>query len=150
MIGDPLWDAFAGAAITIELPVGRRLLEPRPPGETGAFPLPDSAHIITAWNPGGVATTRARNVERGRDLDATLGHYQALPTIGSGIDGSFPEPGLAVVGLSDGDAVAIGRRFGQVAIYRWTSDSLTIVGADHPGEQVMGWELTERVIIHQF
>jgi hypothetical protein len=150
MIDDPLWDAFAGAVITIELGVGRRVLEPRPTGVVGTFPLADPVHIITEWNPGGAPSTLASNIERAKDLDASLDQLQPLPTIGSAVDGSFPEPGVAVVGLSETQAIEFGRRFGQAAIYRWTPDSLTILGADHLGEHVMGWELTEREITHRF
>jgi hypothetical protein len=52
------------------------------------------------------------------------------------------EPGFGVLDMELDVAVQLGRRFGQVAIYRWTRDTLSIVGVDDPSTIDMGWTLT--------
>ena len=51
------------------------------------------------------------------------------------------EPGFGVLGLELDDAVELGRRFEQAAIYRWTADALAIVGVDDGRRVEMGWSV---------
>jgi hypothetical protein len=136
-----LWEAFAGAVVRISLPDGDHRIEPRPPGNAGNHPFGSPIHIITAYNPRGIEADVAANEARHAALAEALGSREAFATVGSATDGSMAEPGLAVVGLELDEAVALGRRFGQVAIYRWTTDALAIIGVDDRRTVEMGWSL---------
>ncbi|MEZ5245432.1 MAG: DUF3293 domain-containing protein [Acidimicrobiales bacterium] len=136
-----LWEAFAGAVVRISLPDGDHRIEPRSPGRTGDHPFGSPIHIITAYNPGGIEADVATNEARHAALAEALGARETFATVGSAPDGSMAEPGLAVIGLEADEAVELGRRFGQEAIYRWTADALTIVGVRVPDTVEMGWSL---------
>lgn len=74
---------------------------------------------VTAYNPGGRRADAAANTAAQERLEATL-RETSRPVLrgeGAGDDGHWPpEPSLLVLGLSRADAVALARRFGQVAI----------------------------------
>lgn len=142
----PSLDSYAGAVVTIDF--GDRLcrLEPRLQGVVlGTFPFTAGCHIITANNPLGVPISEHENAVAHRALLewASAGDFETHPTVGSAPDGSIPEPGLLVLGLSRLEAVEVGIRFGQSAIYEWSAMELRIVGALEPGELVFGWSLAE-------
>ncbi|HEX6975596.1 MAG TPA: DUF3293 domain-containing protein, partial [Vicinamibacterales bacterium] len=81
-----------------------------------------SAHrfaFITAWNPGSIPLAPAENDARQRRLGAELERLglRALPGEGVGDDPSWaPEESLMVFNVSEGRGVALGRKFGQLAI----------------------------------
>ncbi|MDH3425526.1 MAG: DUF3293 domain-containing protein [Acidimicrobiia bacterium] len=143
---DELLDGFARAVVTISFDHGTRVLHPHPNGDVGpGFPFEQPVHIVTAYNPGGVVSDAASNAARHRslvDAVAALG-VETLETIGSGPDGSIPEPGLLMAGLVRETAIAVGRRFGQSAIYEWRNDGLEVLGVDTPSSRVLGWRLAE-------
>lgn len=136
-----MWDGFAEAVVRIEMPAGPVILAPRENG-VDEFPLGAPVHIITAYNPAGVRADETANRARHRELERRVARYNALPTLGSDPGGSMPEPGYALLDVSLDTAVEIGREFGQRAIYRWTDDSLTIIGVDEPVELRLGWLLS--------
>lgn len=136
-----LWEAFAGAVVRISLPAGDHRIEPRPSGMTGYFSFAAPVDIITAYNPAGIESDVEANEARHASLATALRSRETFATVGSAPDGSMAEPGIAVVGLEFDEAVELGRRFGQVAIYRWTADALAIVGVDDRRTVEMGWSL---------
>ncbi len=138
---DDIWDGFTNAVVTIDLPSGRHRIEPRPDGATGDFPFDAAVHIVTPYNPDGVETTAEANQ---RSLDrflAIVDQLTAHPTVGSAPDGSMAEPGRAIEGLALPDAIELGRRFGQRAIYRWSADALSVIGVDEDTRHDAGWRL---------
>ncbi|MEQ8841117.1 MAG: DUF3293 domain-containing protein [Acidimicrobiales bacterium] len=140
---DDIWDAFAQAVVTIEMPEGPRRLEPRPVGEVGVFPFATPVHIITAHNPAGEPDDPVANERRHRELTEHLVGHRMMATVGSAVDGTMAEPGLGVIGLDDRVAIELGRRFGQLAIYRWTAEALEIVGIDEARRIESGWALVD-------
>ena len=89
-------------------------------------------HVITAWNPASSQVHADTNAEadaalRGLLLEAEVAHERCT---GSNPDGSWREEGWVVVGLSRHEAVSLGRRFGQDAIYEATAEELLIVWCD--------------------
>jgi hypothetical protein len=136
-----MWDGFAGAVVRIRLTTGAVVLTPRAEG-VDAFPFDAPVHIVTAHNPAGVETDEATNERRHRELGRRLASHLVVPTVGSAPDGSMAEPGYAVLDVSLEGALEIGREFGQRAIYRWTADSLSIVGTDEPHLRHLGWSLS--------
>jgi hypothetical protein len=74
---------------------------------------------ITAWNPGSTELSRSENDVRHARLKEELMHlgYEAFEGHGEPADSDWaPEQSLLVLGVSEEDAVAIGRSFGQSAI----------------------------------
>ena len=75
--------------------------------------------FITASNPGSVGLTAATNAARHRDLirEVTRAGMSCLSGLGIGEDAQWePEESLLVLGCSEAKAVALGRRFGQLAV----------------------------------
>lgn len=145
-----MWAGFSEAVVELVLDTGRVLLEPRPAGVVAAFPLDDPVHIVTAFNPAGVAATLEQNLAAHGRLRTALGSAVRFETVGSAPDGGFAEPGFAFV-AAESEALAIGEQFGQAAIYRWSADALTILGVDESGRRHrLGWALSDRVVTHRF
>ncbi len=146
-VGDPppvdaLWQGFAGAVVRVALPTGPHRLAPVASGTLGRFPFSSPVHIITAHNPGGAEIDAAANAVRHRELHGALAGQTCIDTVGSAPDGSMAEPGFGVLDIELDVALDLGRRFGQVAIYRWTPETLSIVGVDDPTTVDLGWALT--------
>lgn len=140
---DAIWDGFASAIVTLALPSGRHRLARAELGTTGgAFPFDADVHVVTAYNPAGIEASADDNRQRHAALLATVADLRTHPTVGSAPDGSIAEPGCAIVGIDTDRALALGRRFGQRAIYQWTPDALVIVGVDEPTRLRSGWRLT--------
>jgi hypothetical protein len=74
--------------------------------------------FITACNPGSVPLPRADNVRRNLALLAELRrHGPVLDGIGVGEDATWePEPSFLALGISRSRAVALARKYGQLAI----------------------------------
>ena len=73
---------------------------------------------ITAYNPGSVAAPRERNEQRQQELKQAVAEsgYPFYSGEGKG-DGDWPaEPSLLVLGVSEAEAAAMARRFGQAAV----------------------------------
>jgi hypothetical protein len=140
-MSEELWDAFASAVIRLSMSDRDRRLEPRPHGSVGRFTFSSPVHIITAHNPAGEESDPEENAARHAQLERELERWTTLASLGSAPDGSMAEPGFAVLEMTQREAIAIGRRFGQVAIYRWTSQALSIVGVEDEQRRDMGWAL---------
>lgn len=141
---DLLLESFARAVVTIHFEDGTRVLHPQPAGDVGSdFPYPHPVHIVTAYNPGGRVGDATSNAAGHRLLVAAVAELGApsVATVGSAADGSIPEPGLLIAGLSRRVAIDLGRRFGQRAIYEWSHDRLEILGVAEPAAIALGWRL---------
>ena len=86
--------------------------------------------VLTAWNPGSEPFSDTENAERHRQLCARLdelGHTW-LPALGASPDGSWSEESVAVPGLDRETALALGREFGQEAVFEVTAENLRVHG----------------------
>jgi len=75
--------------------------------------------FLTAWNPRSTPLPEARNLVRQEALKRELeqGGYAWIEGRGVGADATWaPEPSVLVLGVSEPDAIALGRRHGQHAI----------------------------------
>lgn len=140
---DEMWQGFAQAIVTLQLDGARAVLQPEEPDRVGSFPFLNPVHIVTAFNPAGLETDARENDRRHVAFGRVVEHYETFPTIGSAPDGSFAEPGYGLVDVSTDDALDVARTFGQRAIYRWTSDALTILGVTESIELRLGWTLID-------
>jgi len=107
----------------------------------GLFPFDRPVHIITAYNQRGHESTEATNLAQHTLLEQELQEFHTIPTVGSGPDGTFPEPGFAILEISTGEALRVGKHFHQEAIYRWTASALYVLGVFNPVEISLGWRL---------
>lgn len=121
---------------------GMAVLEPAEPDSVGDFPFGLPVHVITAYNPAAVEGDEDGNERRHASLTTALSAYDTIPSVGSARDGSLAEPGFGVLDITTATAVGIGRSFGQIAIYRWSAEALTIVAVDDSTELRLGWSLT--------
>lgn len=87
-------------------------------------------HVITAWNAGDERPGREANDRANEALRADLvaAGCAPVPAIGSDPASDHAEESWAVTGLSDADACAIGRKYGQWAVFRIDADAQTVVG----------------------
>src|SRR5699024_4627256 len=85
--------------------------------------------IVTAWNPGELRPERAVNERANARLFAELeqGGRRAFPARGRDVRGRHVEPSFAVVGLSPREAVALGRRYAQAAVFYWDGHEASIL-----------------------
>jgi len=136
-----MWAGFAQAVVRLDLPGGEVVLTPTERLRGGAFPFADPVHIVTAYNPAGLESDEAANRERHVALGHALAGRPLVASTGSGPDGSMPEPGYAILDTTLNEAIDLGRRFGQRAIYQWAPDWLDIVGVSEAARFRLGWEL---------
>jgi hypothetical protein len=75
--------------------------------------------FVTACNPRSERLSDEKNSRRMAELEAVVqvGGWTYYHGQGIGSDGRWPaEPSLLVVGISEADAIALGKRFGQNAV----------------------------------
>lgn len=130
------WDRYGDAIVEIHLPDGPVVVGPRPlvPKSEVEFPAGGSTtiHVITAGNPGGVDQDKetdasARAALLG-DLDRSgLTTFQARR---GDLAWTHIEESVAVVGLSDDQALELGRKYGQQAIFAWSATSWELIASD--------------------
>lgn len=85
--------------------------------------------LVTGWNPESVERPRAENDAANAALEALLAEagIEHLPAVGRAPDGSWEEPGFALVGVDEATALSLGRRFGQHALYRVDEQTVDVV-----------------------
>ncbi len=116
---DELWDAYAATVIrtasgaVVAGPVARARA---------------SGHVITAWNPYSAPRSEAENRAAGERLRARVG--TAEETRASAPDGTWPEEGLLVAGLSREAACELGRAFGQHAVFELDDEAVRVVACE--------------------
>jgi hypothetical protein len=91
-------------------------------------------HVITAWNPGDERPSMEENGRRNALLHADLVALglDPHPALGSDPRSTHAESSWAVTGISDADACALGAKYGQVAVFRITADTQTVLGCFAP------------------
>ncbi len=74
---------------------------------------------VTAFNPGSMRLRDEENAARQRELEAVVASLGVVSYAGEGVaeDGGWPpEPSLLILGIERGDAVRLGRQYGQGAV----------------------------------
>ena len=141
------WRSYRTAVVDLAPPDGPALrIVPEAAGSAGAWPtgLRPPVAVVTAWNPDSVRLADDVNAARHRLLArelATLG-LAWWPAVGRDPADGHAEEGAAVPGLGAHDAVELGRRHGQAAVYLWTPDAWEVVACDGSRRDAVGWRLT--------
>ncbi len=110
--------------------------------ETPSGGWPHNFHIITAHNPGvivGADINAKADEELRRELN--LAGSRCFRITGCSPDLKHQEQGWGVAGLSEEKAIAIGRQYGQNAIFEVSAGMLSVIGCIS-GEKmrVENWE----------
>ena len=140
------WDAYVTAEIRIELPGGPVLVYPAPPLQAaGRYPDPEGRPIavITAHNPGGVVAADEANAKAHAALEAELNRRGLAwwPAAGADPQWSHVEASVAVPGMSEADALALGAEFGQEAVFLLTPVSRKVIACATGRRSVTGWSV---------
>ncbi|MFS4091597.1 DUF3293 domain-containing protein [Streptomyces sp. AF1A] len=122
---------------------------PAPRGVTvGSVPAPlgEGIHVVTAHNPGGRLASRVENDGAHQDL---LGRPRRRglrwwPAVGGDMEGRHTEESAAIVGLSDHEACALGRHFGQDAVFARSAATWRLLSCFEAEEARCGWQATKR------
>jgi Protein of unknown function (DUF3293) len=142
----PADDPWAGyARIVVEITGPRRTLRVAAAraGDVGAWPweTPDALFLLTAWDPGDERPGPYQNRRRQVSLEQDVRRLTDARWDAVGIDPETGrrEEGLAVGRLSELEATALGARYGQDALFRWTPDAWEIVACTGERRVVLGW-----------
>jgi hypothetical protein len=138
------WENYMAAHVRVESPTGLIEVRPAPSGGVSE-PFPDptgrTIHIITAYNPNGRDRSHAVNVKAHGRLLATL-REQGLEywdASGGDASGTHVEQGVAIIGISEAEALALGRKFKQEAVYAWARQTWGVIGCDGNRRNTSGW-----------
>ncbi|MET7971607.1 DUF3293 domain-containing protein [Streptomyces mirabilis] len=141
------WPHYLRAVVDIAFPAHSIRVAPGLPGGVSGLPYPlDSTHtihIVTAFNPCGRDATAGANLRAQHQLLHSIGlrGLQWWPAVGGDPVGTHAEISAAVVGMDDAQARALGRRFGQDAVFAWSPASWRLLAcADAAHDTVIaGW-----------
>jgi len=137
------WDDYTQAILRLELPEGEIEVVPRAFGRfTGTFPVNGGpVHIITAHNPGGHLSSPDDNAVAQSRLVARVAETALEHYLAAGGDRAWEhvEASLAVVGLDREQACALGREFGQDAIFEWSPTALAVLSCTDARAHYTGW-----------
>lgn len=103
--------------------------------------------IVTACNPGDQVCSETVNQQADKGLVADLNYHGwwRFRVVGGSPDFQHQEPGWAVATGSATEAIALGRRWGQVAFFWVDLDSLSLVSCrDGDAEALGSWRARTR------
>ena len=98
-------------------------------------------HVITAWNPGDERPSSEVNDTQNNQLlaDISAMGIEALEALGSDPNSTHAEKSWAVIGLTDKTAIELGKKYGQVAVFRITESQQSVLGC------LSEWEVSRGV-----
>ena len=148
-----LWAAYLDTVIEFSDPDGgrwrlrARAADESGADESGAGVAPEFlrgdfvAWVITAWNPESELVSAEQNAAAHRELlaDVEAAGLVALPAVGMSRDRRWSEESVLVVGASRQWVLGIAEKYKQNAVFRWTPESLDVVGVLIPGEDSSDW-----------
>lgn len=125
------WDAYVTALVRIESPHGALWLKPAPAFRSeGRYPDPEGRPIsvITAHNPCGRRATDRANAAAQARLESVLRQrgLRWWPAAGGDASWTHIEASVALVGISEPDAIALGAAFDQDAVFVFTKSDRRI------------------------
>jgi hypothetical protein len=140
------WESYITAVVRINFAEGDVELHPAPLTRTvGTFPNVEgrTVHIITAHNPGGRDASPAANEKAHRRLQAqvTDAGLTWWPAAGGNPTWTHVEASVAVIGLDDDAARALGAAYGQEAIFAWRPKAWLVLSCTDAGAGLTGWAL---------
>jgi hypothetical protein len=141
------WASYQRTVVAVRLPAGGclRVRAAADADEAGwPWATAEVVHLLTAWDPGrerpGEAVNRARQAALEHELRGL--EVALLPAVGADPVTGRREEGVAVRGLPEPEALALGARYGQDAVFAWTPAEWTVVACRGGRRLVSGWSLT--------
>ena len=138
------WEAYLTAEVSIDAPGGTVRVFPAPALQaSGRYPDAEgrAISVITAHNPGGVVADAAQNQRAQRALEDELAGL-GVPfwrAAGADPDHAHVEASVAVLGMTEPDALALGARYGQPAIFMLTPASRKVIDCATGRRAMTGW-----------
>lgn len=140
------WKDYEEAFVRVAAPAGELVIAAAPLGmHDSGFPDPAGRpiHILTSHNPEGRPQPASAN-EVAHERLLTEVHARGIehwPAAGGDPAWEHVEEGLALIGITEADAVELAQQFGQEAIYAWSPEAWEIVAADRSRRTSLGWQL---------
>lgn len=140
------WDAYVEAVVRIESPGGARWLKPASIFRTeGRYPDPDGRpiYVLTAHNPAGRLVSDEANAAAQARLESQL-RARGLtwwPADGGDPTWTHVEAGVALVGIAEADAIALGAEFKQDAIFAFSTANRRVVSCTDARVETTGWSV---------
>jgi hypothetical protein len=138
------WDAYVEAVVRIESPGGARWLKPATIFRTeGRYPDQDGRpiYVLTAHNPAGRLASDEANAAAHARLESRL-RARGLtwwPADGGDPSWTHVEAGVALVGIAEADAIALGAEFKQDAIFAFSTANRRVVSCTDARVETTGW-----------
>jgi Protein of unknown function (DUF3293) len=138
------WDAYVTAVVRIESPDGVRWLKPAPIFRTeGRYPDPDGRpiYVLTAHNPAGRRAPDAVNAAAQARLESQVQRRGLTwwPANGGDATWTHVEASVALIGIAEADAIALGAEFKQDAIFVFSRANRRIVSCTDTRVETTGW-----------
>jgi hypothetical protein len=138
------WDAYVTAVVRIESPGGVRWLKPAPIFRTeGLYPDPDGRpiYVLTAYNPAGRRAPDAANAAAKARLESLVRRRGLTwwPAEGGDATWTHVEASVALIGIVEADAIALGAEFRQDAIFVFTTACRRVVSCTDTRVETTGW-----------
>ncbi|MER7842183.1 DUF3293 domain-containing protein [Streptomyces sp. NPDC096040] len=141
------WANYRRAVVDIAFPAYSIRVAPGPSDGVSDLPYPlgraHTIHIVTAFNPRGRNTAVRANLRAQHELVRILDlrGLRWWPAVGGDAAGTHGEISAAVVGMDDAQARALGRQFGQDAVFAWSPASWRLLGCAEATHDtvVTGW-----------
>jgi hypothetical protein len=99
--------------------------------------------VITAWNPHSQLLDDNENRVRQESLESELIRLELWPAVGLDPNSEYREEGVAISGLSEVEAISLGARYEQNAIFTWTPVAWSILSCIDKRREDSGWRLDE-------
>jgi hypothetical protein len=147
------WDAYTSSVVRIEAPAGVIWLRPAPVTRTdGQYPDPAGRPIsvITAHNPAGRLASGEANTAAQTRLESRLRQRGLTwwPAAGGDPPWAHVEASVALIGIPEADAVALGAEFKQDAIFVFTPAGRRIVSCTDDRVVTTGWTIARSTSAH--
>ncbi|MFF8591749.1 DUF3293 domain-containing protein [Streptomyces sp. NPDC015220] len=144
------WPRYLRAVVDIAFPAHTVRVAPGSPEGAPGLPYPlgsaRTIHVVTAFNPLGREAGAPANLRAQHELLHQLGlrRLRWWPAVGGDPAGTHAEISAAVVGMDDARARALGRRFGQDAVFAWSPGSWRLLSCTDPAQDtvVADWHAT--------
>ena len=149
-------DTYATNVLSLKLGSTRYLLRPGIAGRTDADAVPPASisrfpmHIVSAWNPEGMPATFEQNELKHARLEVAVAKttHHAMPVTLIGSNSHWYEHAMAISGLTDKQAIALGKRYKQAAVIRIDREGWHILSTDMHEDftdtVTLGWRLEVR------
>lgn len=122
------WRHYLSTIVEIEVSPGR-WAHLNGPAALDELPLPGPIHVITACNPEGIYRSEEENRAATARLvgEMWVSGFAIARALGRSPSGDHSEVSVALSGLSRPEALRVGRRYGQIAIYEVTDDTVILM-----------------------